>query len=280
MAVVAGSVPILMYHSVAPTTTDGFRPYTVTPARLREHLAALRAAGWRPVTFAAAAAMLAADRPPPADVVALTFDDGLADFATHALPQLAAHAATATLFVPTAYVGARAGWLSGADADRRLLSWPGLADVAAAGIEIGSHGHQHVGLDVGSAASVRDEAARSRGILCDRLGRDVRTFAYPFGYQTRAARTAVRAAGYDAACSVVDLHATTVDSRYALPRLTATQQLSGDELVALLSHRFPPRERRWRHGKQRVYGLARRTGRIGPRPHRLPPPGHSLSDGS
>ena len=62
----------------------------------------------------------------------LTFDDGYADFHRRAMPVLAQHGFTATLFVTT-------GWEQDADlrqsAPGRMLTRTQLAEVAAAGIE-------------------------------------------------------------------------------------------------------------------------------------------------
>jgi peptidoglycan/xylan/chitin deacetylase (PgdA/CDA1 family) len=262
-----------MYHSVADETTDEFREFTVTPARFAEHLAALRAAGWRTVSFTEAAARLRRPARYPIQAagvmgeraVAITVDDGLADFHSHALPALAAERAAATLFVPTAHVGRTAGWLAGPDSARRLLDWSGLAEVVAAGVEIGSHGHRHRPLDVGATDDLYDDLARSRGMLEDRLGVGVTAVAFPFGYQTAKTRRAACRAGYRSACAVIELPATRRDHLMALPRLTARQELTGADLVRAIERRYASWERTWRHGKQQVWEVARRTGLVGPK---------------
>lgn len=258
------AVPVLMYHSVADEIADSFRDFTVTAARFREHLAALRDAGWRTISLTQAAGRL--HRQPAEDqarVVALTFDDGYADFYSHALPALAAEQARATLFVPTAHVGRRAGWLRGPDAERPLLDWPALADVAATGVEIGSHGHHHAPLDVGGHDDIHQDLAMSRHILEDRLATAVTALAYPYGYQTGKSRRAARRAGYHAACTVVGLPATSGDPVLALPRIAVTQDMTGADVVAALA--CPPRLRRpWRKGKQHLWHAARKTGLMAP----------------
>jgi peptidoglycan/xylan/chitin deacetylase (PgdA/CDA1 family) len=260
---VTTTVPVLMYHSVAPTTTDTFGEFTVTPTRFAEQLDALCDDGWRPVTFATAAAMLRGEQPAVAKAVAITVDDGLADFHTYALPVLAARAAAATLFVPSAFVGDTARWLPGADGDRPLLTWSALAEVAASGVEIGSHGHRHVPFDIGSANVMFDEAARSRAVLQDRLGIDITGLAFPYGYQSRQGRAAVTAAGYTAACSVIGLTATGHDHRYALPRLAMLQEHDPASLLRLVSRPYTSLERRLSRGKQHLWTAARRTGMVG-----------------
>jgi peptidoglycan/xylan/chitin deacetylase (PgdA/CDA1 family) len=255
-----------MYHSVADHTTEGFREYTVTPSRLAEHLAALKTAGWRAVGVTEALAQLSADAHDTGHrVVALTFDDGLADFHAYALPVLCEASVRASLFVPTAYVGSTARWLQGADAYRPLLNWKALAEVVASDLEIGSHGHLHAPLDVGRSGEIYQDVARSKMQLEDVLGTAVTALAFPFGYQNSKSRRAAQHAGYHSACAVADMPATCRDPVFALPRLAATQNMTGEDVVTTVNRSYARWERPWRRGKQRVFGAARKTGLVGPR---------------
>jgi peptidoglycan/xylan/chitin deacetylase (PgdA/CDA1 family) len=231
-------IPVLMYHSIAGSSTDAFAPYTVAPARFAAQLDALAESGYRTVTMSELMAGPAPGRRGPGSgekVVALTFDDAFADFAEAALPLLAERAMTGTLYVPTAYVGGRSGWLrEEGEADRPMLSWAALQDVAAAGIEIGGHSHSHAQLDLLSGSAVRSEIAACKSGLEDHLGRPVRSFAYPFGYSRKAVRRALAAAGFDHACAVRDL-AYDRDDRWTVPRWTVTPDIDPAGLVRLLT---------------------------------------------
>jgi len=177
--------------------------------------------------------------------------------------------------VPTAHVGRRAGWLAGSDADRPLLTWAALADVHNTGVEIGSHGHQHAALDLGPPGRIEQDLLTSRRMLEDRLGAAVTTLAYPYGHQTGKTRRAALRAGYDNACTVTGLAATSGDPALAMPRLAITQDVDGTALTARLAAPTPPWQRRWAIGKQHLWNAARKTGRIGPHgldrpPRRIP----------
>lgn len=258
------TVPILMYHSVNTTVSGSFGAYTVTPTRLAEHLDALREAGWQSVTVTEAAQGLTQPESAPKRMVALTFDDGFADFASDALPALHARQARATLYVPTAYVGQTARWLDEADANRRMLSWAALADVRSSGVEIGSHGHTHSPLDVARHTAIVEDLTRSRGLLEDHLSVSVSSLAYPYGYQGRRARQAAAIVGFRTACAVIGLPATTRDHRFALPRLAVRQQMTGPDLVHAVERQYHAAERNWRVLKQHVWGVARRARLVGP----------------
>jgi len=218
-----------MYHSIATRPGDDF---SVPPERLAEQLGALRAAG-----FALIGLTEALERRAGGDrrrVVALTFDDGYLDFLTAGLPVLADAGATATLYPAVAHLGGPATWLGPAAASHPLLRWDQLAEVADAGVEIGSHGLEHRPLDVRGRDEVGHEVTASRDRLAQRLGRPVRSFCYPHGYHDRAVREAVRAAGYDNACEIGHRRHRPDGDRFAVSRFKATPGLDGPAVVDLV----------------------------------------------
>jgi len=220
---------------------------------LREH-------GVDVIPFREVPAALAAGR----GAVTITIDDGLADAATHACPALARHGLPATLFVPTAYVGATAAWLPGDDAWRPMCSWQAIADIARAGFEIGSHGHLHLAADINAPELVQRDAWISRMELEDHLGQAVSSFAYPFGYHAGPARAAVRAAGFAQACAVGDLPAHAGANRWALPRLQVLSHTKPEAVLKLVGRRATLPARSWAHSKQTVWRAGRRWAGWGP----------------
>jgi peptidoglycan/xylan/chitin deacetylase (PgdA/CDA1 family) len=78
----------------------------------------------------------------------------------------------------------------------RPLTWEMVAEMSAAGIDIGSHTKSHVLLTNENRKTVVDETFGSRQQLESRLGRSVTCFAYPDGRFDDAAVAAVAAAGY------------------------------------------------------------------------------------
>jgi peptidoglycan/xylan/chitin deacetylase (PgdA/CDA1 family) len=111
------------------------------------------------------------DRP-----VAITFDDGTADFVDVALPILVAHGVPATLYLSTDYVERGRPFPD----DGVPASWSALADALSTGlITIGSHTHTHALLDRLSPPAVAAELDRSIQLIGDRLGVEARHFAYP-----------------------------------------------------------------------------------------------------
>jgi len=255
-------IAILMYHAVADSTTAAFRPYTVDPLLFDEHISALIDADCRFLTVEEVPAVLADGA--AADgrtAVVISIDDALADEATAIL---ASRRVPGTLFVPTGYVGATAGWLTGDDRDRPILAWSALEELAHSGIEIAAHGHLHLAADINEPELVRDDAARCRGELEDHLGRPVTSYAYPFGYWTPAACRAVRAAGFSQACAIMDLPALASDDRFALPRLYVGPDSAPETLVELVKARPVRLARRRAELGQRIWRSGRRWAGWGP----------------
>jgi peptidoglycan/xylan/chitin deacetylase (PgdA/CDA1 family) len=250
------TVPVLMYHSIAATTMPSFPKLTVDPMLFEEHLAALREQSIEVIPFSRVPAALAEGR----HAVAITIDDGFADAADGAAEALLSHGLPATLFVPTAFIGARASWLHGDDGRRPMLSWSATAELARAGFEIGSHGKFHLAADVNAHELIRKDAAASKNELEQRLGRPALSFAYPFGYHSRRARRVVRDVGFAQACAVNDLPARAGDDRWALPRLQVDNGTSPESLIAMINWQPATMARRWAHLKQSAWRAGRRWG--------------------
>ena len=68
--------------------------------------------------------------------------------------------------------------------DAQLMTWAHLAEVQQHDIAIGSHSHTHPILGTLTPDEQREELAKSKALIEHRLGRRVRTIAYPVGGQT------------------------------------------------------------------------------------------------
>ncbi len=257
-------VPVLMYHSIDTHASPGFSRFVVAPGTFRAHLDYLAEHGFSALTAGALARARRCGEPLPQRPVVLTFDDAYSDFHAIALPELLARGFTATLFVPTAYVGKSARWLRGCDEqDRLVLPWSALQEVVGAGVEVGAHSHTHPQLDRVPADRARAEAVDSRRLLEDALGSVVRGFAYPFGYWNRTARRAVAAAGYGYACQVGELTSGPGDNALSLPRHTVNAGTDVRGLTRLLGLQPTPAARVGSSAKRVVWRTARRLPRLG-----------------
>jgi peptidoglycan/xylan/chitin deacetylase (PgdA/CDA1 family) len=179
---------VLIYHRIGRRT-----PIEVdlpAPA-FAEHMSFL-ASHTRVVTLTDGLAQLASTDPGEHDpMVAVTFDDGTADFADEAVPVLVEHRVPATLYVATDFLERRIPFPD----DGTPLSWAALRDCVATGfVDVGSHTHTHALLDRLPVGEVADELDRSIDLIGERVGVRAEHFAYPKAVMgSAAAATAVRA---------------------------------------------------------------------------------------
>jgi peptidoglycan/xylan/chitin deacetylase (PgdA/CDA1 family) len=193
-----GRVPmILMYHGVADVPEDP-NLLCVTPGRFAEQMAWLDRRGLRGVGVGTLVDAMRAGR--ARDLVGITFDDGYVNVLDSALPVLLRHDFTATMFVISGRLGGTNEWDDGPSWP--LMSADEVAELAAAGMEIGSHGATHVRLAGISGDRLAAEVGGSRMDLTALLETEIRGFAYPYGSMDAAARRAVADAGYAYACAV------------------------------------------------------------------------------
>jgi len=254
------NVPILMYHGVSADVGPKFRPFVISPALFSAHLDHLQRQRYTPISVTQLVrARAAGDDEMLRRAVVLTFDDGFADFHRHALPALRQRGFGATLYVATAYVGGAARWLQReGEGDRPMMTWDQLADCGAGGIEVGGHSQRHAHLDTLPAMQVWDEVAGCRRALEDRLGREVLSFAYPFGHQTAATRRVVESAGYTSACAVRYELSRPSDDPFALARLLVPADMSVDRLAAMIERGDPAVKTAFRRARFWAWQLARR----------------------
>jgi peptidoglycan/xylan/chitin deacetylase (PgdA/CDA1 family) len=216
---------ILMYHSVEEEPKDPYR-VSVTPSRFSEQMTWLAKRGLRGVSIETLVAEMRLGR--ERGLVGLTFDDGYANVARNAVPELLRHGFTATMFIISGLLGGTNEW--DGEPVRPLMSAHQVAEVAAAGMEIGSHSATHVRLQGLGADRLKTEINDSRSTLSELLGCPIRGFAYPFGSMDASVRQAVRDAGYEYACSVETPLAAM--GNMALPRVVVGQPDTSTRLAA------------------------------------------------
>lgn len=208
---------ILMYHGIADVPRDP-NQLCVSPRRFAEQLAWMERRGLRGVGVGTLLDAIRAGR--SRGLVGITFDDGYANLLEAALPELRRRGFGGTAFIISGRLGGTNEWDEGPA--WQLLDADGVRELAAGGMEIGSHGATHVRLAGLAPGQLAAEVAASRASLAAMLGTEIRGFAYPYGSMDGAARRAVRAAGYAYACAVEASPAGI--GLMALPRIYAGQQ--------------------------------------------------------
>jgi peptidoglycan/xylan/chitin deacetylase (PgdA/CDA1 family) len=188
--------PILMYHRILSAecpipreAVEEFR-YSLSLEEFARQLERMVSSGYRGVAVGDALDAASADESVPDNWVVLTFDDGNRSDYVHALPLLQDKGFTATFFIGTSRIGCDGGLEAGM-----------IGELAAGGMEIGSHGMSHRFLPSLSGGEEVEECVQSKRILAELAGRDIHYFALPGGrYNRRTVRTLKRC-GYSAVCT-------------------------------------------------------------------------------
>jgi peptidoglycan/xylan/chitin deacetylase (PgdA/CDA1 family) len=209
---------VVTYHAIG----SGTPPLQLDPPLFELHAERLAGCGVVSLTVSELADALRRRRVPDR-AVAITFDDGLASVAEHALPALERHGLRATVFAVSGRLGGWNDWPTQPASVPRLplLDADGLRRLADHGWEIGGHGVDHRPLTGLSPAELFDELDRCRTGLAHDVGVPVTSFAFPYGLVPEGASAALEETGYTAACGGRLARVTAADHPLALPRVDA-----------------------------------------------------------
>jgi peptidoglycan/xylan/chitin deacetylase (PgdA/CDA1 family) len=209
---------VLCYHAISE---DWASELSVSPDQLEQQVSAMLDAGYQPATFTDAVM-----KPRKRKTLVVTFDDAYASVGRLARPILDRLGVPATVYVPTSFPEAGAPmswpgidqWASGPHADELIpLGWDEVAELAAAGWEIGSHTVSHPRLTQLEDEEMGEELLASRLELERRLGMPCRSIAYPYGDYDHRVAVAAANAGYAAGTTLPP--GPWDETRFGLPRV-------------------------------------------------------------
>lgn len=232
---------ILAFHGVQrmPQELDP-ELLCIDPDRFRMHLRLLRDAEFEFVTVADWVER--AFSPEGArGLIALSFDDGLSNLHSVALPILREHSIPASVYVPTGLIGKAYPWAL-PESGLRIVDADEIRELSRSGIEIGAHTVNHRDLSRCSYEESLREMTESRATLQELTGTEVRTFAYPYARWSADAERAAADAGFSGAVSYSMLAG---PGRYALSRELVTPQHGPGSLVAKVAGLYDPVAGSW-----------------------------------
>lgn len=202
------SIPVLMYHSITTNQSSNVHPYyrTITsPAVFAEQMKFLHEQGYKTCTPAQAISQLKAETIRFPKSIVITFDDGYRNFYYHAFPVLKQYGFSATVYLPTAYIGETPIPFKGED----CLTWSEVRALKLQGIEFGSHTVHHPWLREMAPSAINDEIVNSKDTIEQQLGYKVDSFAYPYAFPqidrnfTQALGEMLGSAGYTNGVSTI-----------------------------------------------------------------------------
>ena len=252
------SIPILMYHSVADVVDIAPHPYyrtATSPAAFQAQMKFLHENGYVACTPADAVAQLQSGEV-NGKQVSITFDDGYRDFIECAQPVLERFGFTATVYLPTAFIGDERRFFKG----RPCLTWPEVRQLQQRGVSFGSHTATHPQLREIPAGTIRAELVDSKKAIEDQTGRSVTSFAYPYAFPEtdRSFKATLREllvqAGYTSGVCTTVACATAASDPLFLPRLPVNNDDDQALLRAKLRGAYD-----WLGSIQKVIKSAKRT---------------------
>jgi peptidoglycan/xylan/chitin deacetylase (PgdA/CDA1 family) len=174
-------LPILMYHSISAAAESGVSSYYKTntsPARFEQQMRWLTEAGFRSVDLGEGLRLAQRGIGKQEKIAVITFDDGFRDFYDSAFLVLKKTGHTATMFLPTAFLGEKRQSFK----NKECLTWQEVRELRAAGIRFGSHTASHPVLYESSWQEIQNELAASKENLGRALGEKITSFAYPYAF--------------------------------------------------------------------------------------------------
>lgn len=122
--------------------------------------------------------------------VVVTFDDGCAGNFIYAFPVLKRFNLIATFFVIVGRVGSS-----------HMLDWEQLVEMSQSGMSIQSHGMTHTPLASLSKGEIRYELLKSKEIIEDKIGQEVKFLSVPHGSIDFRCKEIAKEIGYQGICT-------------------------------------------------------------------------------
>lgn len=198
-----------MYHYIGKPEDPDDRPYYISTKEFEKQMEFLKKRGYQTIGLIDLVKHLYKGNAVQRRSVVITFDDGHISFAQEAFPIISRCGFTATMFLITSRIGTR-----------NRLDWPEIYYMQSCGFSFQSHSVTHPILTKIQLDEAKQEIAKSKNYIEDKLGQRVDFFAYRGGHFNDNIKRLVKSSGYVAAvCSKYGYNTATTDP-YELKRIS------------------------------------------------------------
>jgi peptidoglycan/xylan/chitin deacetylase (PgdA/CDA1 family)/glycosyltransferase involved in cell wall biosynthesis len=192
-------IPVLMYHKVPDKPINTEHRIFVTRNNFRKHLRFFKFRGLTSITFKDYLAFSNGSRSIrefPRKPFIITFDDGYKDNYLNMLPLTRKYGFKGVLFLLGDFSVTENFWNTGEDKEAgQLMTYEQKKAFVEHGWEIGAHTLTHSDLTKLEGEKIKNEIVLSKTLLEEKLGTEVVSFAYPYGYYNSEIKKIVKEAG-------------------------------------------------------------------------------------
>ena len=185
------TIVMLHYVSDNPAYND-LKPWNINTASYIRLLDYLEQYGYNTIGFEDLSNKMTGNKN-----IIITFDDCPRHLWGFAIPELQKRNMKAVFYIPTAHIGGYNEW-NVIDGKPRieLMDEDDIARLIEAGMEVGSHAHNHIMLEENDDAEVLRQLTLSKSILESIIKKPVLSMAYPYGSLPRGYRSMAETVGY------------------------------------------------------------------------------------
>ena len=191
-------LPIAMLHHVADESAwSSLAPFIIQKKTFSLFLDSIeRANRW-------GQSLEKASKTNPGKSVAITFDDCGRHLLDFAIPELTRRGMTASFFFPTAHLSGFNTWdVQEGKPKVELMTSNDLVSLHSLGMEIGTHGHDHIHLAELPEKEALKQLKQSKSILDSILGQPIANMAWPYGSTPKNAYQLLLDSGHKLGCSI------------------------------------------------------------------------------
>jgi len=246
---------ILMFHHISARLLD-LPLSNVPPEKFEKIMRYLLTKGFKIISLSQLAEHLENRGEPPRKSVVITFDDGLKNNYLYAYPILRKYDLPATIFLTTGLIESKIEitsfsktWndiFSKFPEEGSPLSWEEIREMSENGIEFGAHTVTHPRLTRIPLGKAKEEIEQSKKEIEDKIGKEVKHFAYPYGDFNEALIEIVRETGFLSAVTGALSPVTKEANLYAMGRLDCAIASNFHYFKALLSGFVPDLKGVWK----------------------------------
>lgn len=227
------NIPIIMLHHIGNPTGAGLGSWSISTQKFSLLLDLIEQKGFKTTTFEE---ISKGELENQAKKVILTFDDCPNSLFEFAIPELLKRKMKAVFSIPTAQIGGFNQWdvTEQGFASVMLMSPEELQYLSGLGMEIASHGKNHLRASKITEQQFVEEITASKQLLEKLLNKKIYTLAYPYGEVPTNHRQLLKDAGYTYGISIYQPK----ERKFALRRIGIHQSDTSKSISFKLSQGY------------------------------------------